>query len=104
MEPTFDDLTLVDDGLRITIRQSKTDQEGAGQVIAILTDSLLFCPVTAVMQWLLIASIEAGPIFRAVGKGGRIDKTAVSDKSLANLSSAMPDTSAWIPPTSLLIA
>jgi integrase len=32
---TVNDLVFVDDGLRVTIRQSKTDQEGAGQVIAI---------------------------------------------------------------------
>jgi site-specific recombinase XerD len=80
---TVADLAFVDDGLRITIRKSKTDQEGAGQVIAIPNGSLLFCPVTALKRWLAAAGIEAGPIFRAVGKGSRIGAAALSDKSVA---------------------
>lgn len=67
---TVDDLAFVADGLRVTIRKSKTDQDGAGQGIAIPHGSLLFCPVTALKHWLAVAGIEAGPIFRAVGKGG----------------------------------
>jgi len=81
---TVADLAFADDGLRITIRQSKTDQEGAGQVIAIPHGSVLFCPVTALKNWLAVAGIEAGPIFRAVGKGGRVGPAALSDKSVAN--------------------
>ena len=81
---TVADLVFADDGLRITIRKSKTDQEGAGQVIAIPLGSLLFCPVTALKNWLVIAGIETGPIFRAVGKGSRVGQAALSDKSVAN--------------------
>jgi site-specific recombinase XerD len=81
---TVADLAFVDDGLRITIRKSKTDQEGAGQVIAIPLGSLLFCPVAALKNWLAAAGIEAGAVFRAVGKGSRIGSAALSDKSVAN--------------------
>ncbi|MGD0960436.1 MAG: site-specific integrase [Methylomonas sp.] len=81
---TVADLAFVDDGLRVTIRKSKTDQEGAGQVIAIPHGSVLFCPVTALRNWLAVAGIEAGPVFRAVGKGGRVGQAALSDKSVAN--------------------
>lgn len=81
---TVADLVFADDGLRITIRKSKTDQEGAGQVIAIPHGSQLFCPVAALKRWLAVAGIEAGPIFRAVGKGNRIGDAALSDKSVAN--------------------
>ncbi|MEI7996324.1 MAG: site-specific integrase [Methylococcaceae bacterium] len=82
---TVEDLVFVADGLRVTIRKSKTDQEGAGQVIAIPHGSVWFCPVKALKQWLAIAGIEAGAIFRAVRKGGRIGSAALSDKSVANL-------------------
>jgi site-specific recombinase XerD len=82
---TVADLAFVDDGLRITIRKSKTDQEAAGQVIAIPHGSVLFCPVRALKRWLALAGIEAGPIFRAVGKGNRIGVAALSDKSVANV-------------------
>ena len=81
---TVNDLVFVDDGLRVTIRKSKTDQEGAGQVIAIPQGSLLFCPVKALRNWLAVASIEAGAVFRAVGKGSRVGQAALSDKSVAN--------------------
>jgi site-specific recombinase XerD len=83
---TVNDLAFVADGLRVTIRKSKTDQEGAGQVIAIPHGSLLFCPVTALKHWLAVAGIAAGAgaVFRAVGKGSRIGSAALSDKSVAN--------------------
>ena len=81
---TVADLAFVDDGLRVTIRKSKTDQEGAGQVIAIPHGSVLFCPVTALKAWLAVAGIEAGAVFRAVGKGSRVGPVALSDKSVAN--------------------
>lgn len=81
---TVADLAFVADGLRISIRKSKTDQEGAGQVIAIPNGSVLFCPVTAVKNWLAVAGIEDGAIFRAVGKGSRVGQAALSDKSVAN--------------------
>ena len=82
---TVADLAFVDDGLRITIRKSKTDQEGAGQVIAIPHGSLLFCPVTALKNWLAAAGIREGAVFRAVGKGSRVGEAALSDKSVANV-------------------
>ena len=81
---TVADLAFVADGLRVTIRKSKTDQEAAGQVIAIPHGSVWFCPVAALKHWLAVADIEAGPIFRAVGKGNRIGQAALSDKSVAN--------------------
>lgn len=80
---TVADLAFEADGLRVTIRKSKTDQEGAGQVIAIPHGSVLFCPVAALRNWLAVAGIKAGPIFRAVGKGGRVGQAALSDKSVA---------------------
>src|SRR5262245_38266244 len=45
------DLEETDDGLRVTIRQSKTDQEGKGQVIAVIRGGAC-CPVKAVKAWL----------------------------------------------------
>jgi hypothetical protein len=55
-----------------------------GQVIDIPHGSVLFCPVAAVKHWLAVAGIEAGPLFRAVGKGSRVGQAALSDKSVAN--------------------
>jgi site-specific recombinase XerD len=58
-------------GFKVTIRHSKTDQEGAGQTIAIVR-GIVACPVTALKAWLEAASITSGPIFRSVKRGGAV--------------------------------
>src|SRR5271169_4653213 len=69
-------------GLRITIRRSKTDQEGAGAVVAVCRGSIA-CPVAVVKEWLAAANIVEGPIFRQVGKGGRLLPGQLSPQNLA---------------------
>jgi hypothetical protein len=59
---------LVPEGLRVTIRRSKTDQEGAGAVVAVCRGSIA-CPVAAVKEWLSAAGVLEGPVFRRVGNG-----------------------------------
>jgi len=49
------------------VRRSKTDQEGGGEIVWIAPDSL-----TLVRIWLERGGIADGPLFRSVGKGGRI--------------------------------
>jgi site-specific recombinase XerD len=66
-----EDLVECADGLRVTIRRSKTDQEGAGQSIAILR-GVRICPVEAVQTWLARAEISTGLVFRSVLKGGHL--------------------------------
>jgi site-specific recombinase XerD len=64
-----EDLEESELGFKVTIRHSKTDQEGAGQTIAIVRGSVA-CPVAALNAWLAAAGINTGPIFRSVRKGG----------------------------------
>lgn len=79
-----EDLQPDDDGFRVLIRKSKTDQEGAGQRIAVPHGSHLR-PVGAVYDWLATAQISEGPIFRPIAKGGRILATALTDRSVATI-------------------
>jgi site-specific recombinase XerD len=65
------DLEKTDDGLRVTIRRSKTDQEGVGCTIAVIRGGAC-CPVRAVWAWLDAAGITEGPVFRPVRKGGKV--------------------------------
>jgi integrase len=81
---TVADLAEVVDGLRVTIRHSKTDQEGQGQEIAIPRGSRLR-PVEAVQAWLQAAGITEGPIFRAITRGGRVGAAGLGDDSVADL-------------------
>ena len=64
------DLAEAPEGLRVIVRRSKTDQEGAGDVVPIARGSLA-CPVDAVRAWLAAAGVTAGPVFRPVSKEGR---------------------------------
>jgi hypothetical protein len=64
------DLEAHADGLRVHVRRSKTDQEGAGAVVAIVHGRDA-CPVAAVCAWLEAVGIAIGPVFRPVTKMGR---------------------------------
>ena len=79
-----DDLVEVPDGLRILIRRSKTDQEGQGAEVAIPRGYRLR-PVEAVQTWLAAAEISAGPVFRAVARGGRVSDAALAAASAARI-------------------
>jgi hypothetical protein len=70
------------EGLRVTIRRSKTDQEGSGAVVAVCRGSIA-CPVAAMKEWLAAANIVEGPVFRQVGKGGRLLPGRLSPQNVA---------------------
>src|SRR5215468_4847899 len=65
------DLQEAEDGLRVTIRRSKTDQEGIGTTIAIVRGGAC-CPVKALRACLEAAGITEGAVFRPVRKGGKV--------------------------------
>jgi hypothetical protein len=52
-------------------RHSKTDQEGAGQTIAI-PPGRIACPVAALREWIAAAGIQAGAIFRSVNRHSKV--------------------------------
>lgn len=83
---TVADVAFSARGLEVTIRRSKTDQEGAGRTVAIpFGSSADACPVRALRAWLEVAGIAAGPVFRSVDRGGRVSAGALSDRSVANI-------------------
>ncbi len=69
------------DGLRVQIRQSKTDQEGQGQEIAIPRGAALF-PVRAVQDWIAAAGFTDGKLFRGIDRHGRLGE-ALTAQSVA---------------------
>ena len=79
-----DDLAWVEEGLRITLRRSKTDQEGKGQMIGVPYGSdPLTCPVRSMKRWLVAAGITEGFAFRGVLKGGRVQSGRMAGDSVA---------------------
>jgi integrase len=78
------DITEAKTGLLVTIRRSKTDQEGEGVTIAIARGDIA-CPAQALREWLDAAGIETGPIFRPINKGGTVAQERLTDRSVANI-------------------
>jgi site-specific recombinase XerD len=79
-----DHLTERDEGLAVLIAASKTDQEGAGQMIAIArVPHSDYCPVRAVLDWILVAGITSGPVFRRLLRGDRISRERLKAPSVA---------------------
>tara|TARA_B100001063_G_scaffold168477_1_gene157643 strand:- start:80 stop:994 length:915 start_codon:yes stop_codon:yes gene_type:complete len=67
-----EDIDFVDEGVKINIRKSKTDQTGIGMTKAIpYFDNKIFCPVISLNEWINYANIDNGKIFN------------ISDKSVA---------------------
>jgi site-specific recombinase XerD len=73
-----------EEGLRVLIAASKTDQDAEGVTIAIAR-SAEACPVRALREWLEAASIESGPIFRPINKAGTVSTERLTDRSVANI-------------------
>lgn len=61
------------DGLTVTLRRSKTDQDGVGRKVGIPYGSNPeTCPVRTVQAWLEGAGITAGPLFRSINRHGQV--------------------------------
>jgi site-specific recombinase XerD len=60
-----EDLEETREGMLVTIRRSKTDQEGIGRKVAIPRGEVA-CPVAAVKAWLEVAGITEGAVFRRI--------------------------------------
>ena len=78
------DLAFTGDGLEVTIRRSKTDQEGAGRKVGIPYGSTpSTCPVRAVRAWLELAGIVEGPVLRSVNRHGQLSAERLTDRTVA---------------------
>ena len=61
------------DGLVVTLRRGKTDQEAEGRKVAIpRSRDAGTCPERALSAWLAAAGIATGPLFRRVKRDGQI--------------------------------
>lgn len=82
---TVADIETARQGMVITLRFSKTDQEGRGRKVAIPYARGAVCPVQALQQWLEVANITEGPIFRGVNRHGLISDAALTPQAVANV-------------------
>jgi integrase len=78
------DIEETAEGLRVSIRRSKGDQEGLGAIVAIPRGSVA-CPVQAFHDWVRAADITGGPVFRPITKGQQLQATRLTDRGLVKI-------------------
>ena len=82
----YDDLDFVKEGLKITLKKSKTDQFGEGSVKGLpYFDNLKYCPVLSIKKWIQISNISSGSLFRRFSKGSKLTESRLTDQSVALL-------------------
>jgi site-specific recombinase XerD len=70
-------------GVILTLRRSKTDQEGRGRSVAIPHIGGPLCPDGALHAWLHVSGNTDGPLFRPVGKSGAVLTGRLSTSAVA---------------------
>ena len=63
-----EDITICQEGVKVLVRRSKTDQEGAGTVIGIASGKA----IAAVQEWITAAGLTTGPLFRRIRRGDKL--------------------------------
>jgi len=72
-------VSWTDDGMKILIERSKTDERGEGAELVITRGRAEeTCPVSALHSWLEQAGIAAGPLFRRINRGGALGSNRLS--------------------------
>jgi integrase len=81
-----EDCAFGKDGLTVTLRRSKVDQEGQGRKIGIPYGSNPeTCPVRTVQAWLEAAGVTAGPLFRSINRHGQVRPDRLSGIDVARI-------------------
>ena len=79
----YEDLEFVNEGVKIALKRSKTDQFGEGMLKGLPYFSKeTYCPVTNLKNWLKISKIKTGPIFRRFARGSVLTNNRLTDQSV----------------------
>ena len=79
------DIEIVRQGIIITLRHSKTDQDGAGCKIGIPHGRTQHCPVAAVTAWLERSKITQGAVFCPVTRYGHLQPVRLSGDAVSEV-------------------
>ena len=82
----LEDLEFVFEGLKITVKSSKTDQFGEGFTKGLpYFENKIYCPVTTLQRWINISKIKKGPLFRRFAKGSRLSSNRLTAQTVSLL-------------------
>ena len=82
----YEDLDFVQEGLKINVKRSKTDQFGEGSTKGLpYFDNSKYCPVISISKWIEISKISSGAIFRRFTKGSKLSEKRLTDQTVALL-------------------
>lgn len=81
---TLKDIERTPEGMKVTIRKSKGDQDSLGHTIAILNGTR-FRVVDILYLWLKQANIFDGHLFRSINKGGKVHPKPLSTRTVARI-------------------
>ena len=80
------------DGLTVTLRRSKTDQEGVGRKVGIpYGANPETCPVRVLLGWIEPAGIATGALFRSINRHGHVQASRLSDIDVARVVKKLAD-------------
>lgn len=83
---TLDDVAWRPTGVLLTVRKSKGDQDGRGQIVAVARgEHAETDPVAALHAWLEVRDRGAGPLFSRIRRGGHVTIQPLSGAALARV-------------------
>ena len=81
-----DAVAITRDGLVVTIRRSKSDQDGEGQKLGLpFGTNPATCPVRSFQDWLDASGIVEGPLFRPINRYSKMGCKRLSTKAVARI-------------------
>ena len=82
----YEDLEFVQEGLKIDLKRSKTDQFGEGSLKGIpYFNNSKYCPVVSIRKWIEVSKICSGALFRRFTKGSKLSENRLTDQTVALL-------------------
>ena len=86
------DLEFGRDGLTVTLRRGKTDQEAQGRKVGIpYASNPEHCPVRILQGWLEQSNTTAGAVFRAINRHAQVQPQALSAIDVARVVKKLAD-------------
>jgi len=80
------DLAFVPSGVVVTLRRSKTDQEGQGRAVGIPMGLFMAtCPVRALRAWIEAAQLVSGALFRPIDRHGNMKPDRLTAHAVARI-------------------